>query len=85
MKKILDFFSFKGKPPKKKHNGCVYCCNCGNVLDDSKSKIKQLNDFEYEFNCYQCNRLSIFNYGIAPVPILMNKEVNNEKERCKHT
>ena len=70
MKKILEYFSHKGKTPKRK-DGCVFC-KCGNVLDDGKSEIKQLNDFEYEFNCYQCNKLSIFNYGIAPVPILMN-------------
>lgn len=75
MKNILDYFSFKGKKPKKKkEGGCVYCCKCSNVLNDGLSEIKQLNDFEYEFNCYKCNRLSIFNYGIAPVPILMNKE-----------
>lgn len=48
---------------------CIIYCNCGNILNDGVSAIKKSEDAIYEYNCYQCNEISVFHFALAPVPI----------------
>jgi len=46
--------------------GCVCYCRCGEPLND-----------EYSYTCIKCNTVTIFNYGIAPVPIKISEIYGN--------
>lgn len=52
-----------------KRYGCVcYCRGCRGILDNA---IPLHNGSEYSYSCSGCNAESVFNFDIAPVPILV--------------
>jgi len=56
----------------KESCGCVcYCKDCDEPLNDT-SKVETLSDGVYQYTCVSCGSKSIFNFNIAPVPILID-------------
>lgn len=67
------------KEYKKRHDKVLkecgnvcYCFNCKEILNDKSTCIK-LDESIYEYECSKCKSVSIFNFDIAPVPILIKK------------
>jgi len=51
-----------------KRYGCVcYCRKCRAILGDAQT----LNESEYQYTCGECQCVSVFNFDIAPMPILV--------------
>ena len=51
-----------------KRYGCVcYCRKCRAILGDAQT----LNESEYQYTCASCDSVSVFNFDIAPMPILV--------------
>jgi len=60
-----------------KSNGCVCCCpNCKEPLTVGG----YINSSEFKYVCEKCGKWSIFNFDIAPVPIMVDRE---DKEKGK--
>lgn len=71
MKWLIDTFLRGVRPTKKKKPYCVIKCTCGNRLNDGNSHMETVEYGVYEYECYVCNKKSVFNFNIAPCPILM--------------
>lgn len=56
-----------------KNCGCIcYCSNCNEPLNDT-AKCVEKEIAIYEYHCNSCGHKSMFHFGIAPVPILLDK------------
>lgn len=69
-KNIKEYF--REKKVKKECGNVCYCFNCREILNDNSSCIK-LDEGIYEYTCAKCGSISIFNFDIVPVPILVCK------------
>lgn len=59
--------------------GCVcYCPKCKDALNDQAS-CSVLGDGSYEYIC-SCSHRSVFNFDIAPVPILVEGDIKESKD-----
>ncbi len=72
------FNFFKSKKEKReefilKNCGCIcYCSNCNEPLNDTSACVEK-SDAIYEYICKNCGTKSMFHFGIAPIPILLEK------------
>lgn len=72
------FGFLKGKKENRenyiaKNCGCIcYCKECHEPLNDTSECIEK-DEAIYEYTCVSCNTKSMFHFGIAPVPILLEK------------
>ncbi len=69
IRKIRNYF-YKKKSLKTCNNYCL--CTCGNVLNVNASCTQLDIDGIYKYVCNDCNQISVFHFGIAPVPIKLD-------------
>jgi transcription elongation factor Elf1 len=58
---------------KQKQNTFCHCPKCSNELISSGSFISDEDIVTYK--CTECNEISMWNFDIAPVPILLELEL----------
>lgn len=74
---LKQFFNFLDKEARKSkirnECGCICFCACGEPLND-KSTCVEIDLEIYTYTCAKCNTKSTFHFGLAPVPIKINKK-----------
>lgn len=71
MKWLKELFS-----RKPKQTTFCYCPKCNNELIGSNSFVSDLyvnGENEVTYKCSECGHVSIWNFDITPVPVLMGK------------
>ena len=73
---MFGFFKRKKENREKnilKNCNCIcYCKNCHEPLNDTSLCIEK-DEAIYEYTCINCGSKSMFHFGIAPIPILLEK------------
>jgi len=54
----------------KEFGNCCYCSSCGDPLNDQASCV--IEDTLVYYTCTCCGQVSVFDFGLAPCPILIS-------------
>ena len=78
---IFSVFSVFKKNPREerekkvmKQCGNICYCKCSNILNDNSTCEMINKEGIYKYTCNDCGDISIFHFGIAPVPIKLDSK-----------